>query len=299
MGLVKELLAYRLDIDVEYQQWLLGFATLTAVFLFFLPCYCSGLSCQWARQFSNRMHRHLPKFVVLMAMFNAGWMFLLITWLPDYDIPGFIKAAVKAAGFTVSNVLLFAGNFVHIAAFVFVIVFRDRIALVLGVEHLQLFKFKAKDVCQCFSGGSYRAIEVSIWKAEELIAGDIFNANNVFVEVHYGMNEVMRTRVHNNAGSECIIKERIQVNFDEGDDDEIMYIFLKNQKVMGASDLGRIDLNGTEVRRIEQLSRQTQMNWNVNNFIKKSLHPTGSIYLRIDPVDEEQGSGLLRDLTTC
>jgi len=296
MGLVKKVLEYRLDIDVEFQSWILMFAVMTAVFFFCLPCYCSGLSCMWARSFSNRSQRHLLKFIVLMAAFNATWFFVLVTWLPDYNPPEVIQAGLKCIGFMVANLAMFIGNFVHIAAFVFVIVFRDRIALILGIDHLQLFKFKSKDLCCC--GGGYRPIELTIWKAEELQAGDIFNANNVFVEVHLGNNETMKTRVHNNAGSECIVKERLQLNFDDYDEDETMYIFLKNQKVMGASDLGRLEIGPKEVREIEKFSSERQLTWNTDNFVKKTLHPTGYLYLRIDNVDEEQG-GMMRDLTTC
>merc|ERR1719460_2086122 len=109
----------------------------------------------------------------------------------------------------------------------------------MGVDHKTLFRFKLRDLC---GGSTVRAIEVVLWKVEDLKAASPFLANNVFVEMNLGYNEVMKTRVHNNAGSNCILKESLQLNFDAEEDEEPLFIFVKNQKVMGGSELARLEL---------------------------------------------------------
>ncbi|CAJ1373577.1 unnamed protein product [Effrenium voratum] len=95
------------------------------------------------------------------------------------------------------------------------VAFKERIALMLGLDHKQIFNCKARDCMSCFTANRFKAIELLIWKVEDLPSADLFAANNVFVEVYLGYNETTRTRVHNNAGSDCIFKESVQLNFDE------------------------------------------------------------------------------------
>eukprot|EP00435_Cladocopium_sp_Y103_P060543 s428_g22.t1 len=95
------------------------------------------------------------------------------------------------------------------------VAFKERIALTLGLDHKQIFNCKMRDCLSCFTANRFRPIELLIWKVEDLPSSDIFHANNVFIEAYLGYNETMRTRVHNNAGSDCILKESVQLNFDE------------------------------------------------------------------------------------
>merc|ERR1719282_26268 len=136
------------------------------------------------------------------------------------------------------HLLKFAASIVIIVVFCIAVAFKERIALMLGLDHQILFKCKFRDCLHCWSGAYIRPIELYVWKVEDLSSADFFSANNVFLEFYLGHNEPMRTRVHNNAGSSCVVKETMQLNFDEDDDDEILYIFVRNQKVMGKQDLG-------------------------------------------------------------
>merc|ERR1719253_330921 len=100
-----------------------------------------------------------------------------------------------------------------ITAFAFVVAFKDKFAKLLGVDYKTVFRFKLRDLCP--GGRRERAIEIVIHKVEDLKAASVFAPNNIFIETHMGYNEPMKTRVHNNAGSSCIMKERIQFNFDD------------------------------------------------------------------------------------
>merc|ERR1719399_1313450 len=104
----------------------------------------------------------------------------------------------------------------------------------------------------------------------------------------------MRTRVHNNAGAACVLKETMQLNFDP-DDEEPLLLFVKNQKVMGASELGRLTLEASSGAKneISDMIRDSKSRarsrgipeWDENNFQPKKLMPRGKIWLRVSAVD--------------
>eukprot|EP00928_Gymnodinium_smaydae_P021399 TRINITY_DN18346_c0_g1_i1.p1 TRINITY_DN18346_c0_g1~~TRINITY_DN18346_c0_g1_i1.p1 ORF type:complete len:313 (+),score=52.63 TRINITY_DN18346_c0_g1_i1:35-973(+) len=306
-GLLKRVLAYRLDIDVEFQGWILMFATITAIWVLCLPCYCGGLSNSGARRFASWLRLRLPLFYTVALLLNAAFLFLIVTWLPDWEPADYVNALLHALGWVAGHLLGWMDSIIMILAFAFVIAFKDRIALLLGLDHLRLFRCKARDIFGCCGPSRFRPISLTLWKVEDLTAGDLFSANNVFVEVHLGYNEAMRTRVHNNAGSASVMKEAIHLNFDEGDEDENLFIFVKNQKMMGASDLARLEITPAQLNDIEaecrrKLPNEGALKWEDAHFVSKRLNPRGMIYFRVSTVDEESGfttGGLVHDFTTC
>merc|ERR1740117_1966285 len=150
--------------------------------------------------------------------------------------------------FAMKNAVKFMTSIAFIIIFVFVVAFKDRFMKLAGIDHKTVFRFKLRDI---FAGGT-RAIAVDIWKVEDLPAASTFAPNNVFIEVFLGYNEPMKTRVHNNAGSSCTVKESLQLNFDQDEDEEPLYLFVKNQKVMGAGELGRLELKAEDVAAVEK-----------------------------------------------
>jgi len=307
-SIVKTILDWRLDIDKEFQGWVLLFATITAIWLFCLPCYCAGLSPAPARRFAVWVSQRLPAFYLFMTIFNAAMLFLIVTWLPDWTPAEYALACAETLGATIKNLLSFATSIAMIVAFCIVVAFKDRIAQLFGLDHTMLFKCKVRDCLNCWGTARFRPVELSIWKVEDLASVDMFSANNVFVEVFLGYNEPMRTRVHNNAGSSCFLKESLQLNFDENDEEETLFIFVRNQKVMGTQELGRkeiptdqlTDLLKDSVRKAAQVPGQRNMllTWSTNEFTEIKLMPRGSIWLRLSPiVDHELEPGLMQDLT--
>lgn len=286
---VDKVMKLRLNIDVEFQGWVLLFATLTAVWVYCLPCYCSGLRYNSARKFASWMQMRLPCFFVAATFFNAGMMFLILTWLPDWSYADYVKAVLSLVVFFAKNALKFITSIVLIVAFCFVVAFKDRFLKMMGLDHKTLFRFKFRDLC---GSPTVRAIEVVIWKVEDLPSASVLGANNVFAEVHMGYNEPMKTRVHNNAGSSCIFKETLQLNFDPDEEEEPLFFFLKNQKVMGSSELARLELSPSKVAEIETDCLKNvggsggAFRYAEEHFVMQKLIPRGQIWLRITPVDE-------------
>jgi len=303
---MQAVLDYRLDIDPEFQGWALLFATVTALYCFCLPCACAGLSCVSARAFARWTQQRLPAFYMVMTVFNAVFLFLVCTWLPDWTPAQYAKIVLKDLGWTAEHLLKFASSIVMIIAFVIAVAFRERIFLTLGIDSSKIIKCKVRDCVNCFSTSHYRPIALTFFKIDDLASADIFAANNVFINVQCGYNEDMRTRVHNHAGSACVMKETLQMNFDEDDLDESLILSVKSQRVVGSKELGRLELKGSQLLEIEGSSRKAASDWRSTavyreeHFVKMQLLPRGHLYFRIDPVrDDESEHRSMREMATC
>ena len=95
-----------------------------------------------------------------------------------------------------------------------------------------------------------RAVEIYLYKVEELTASNLVNPNDVFIEMSLGMNEKVRTRVHNSAGSSCILKECLQMNYDPNEEDDKLVVQVKNQDMLLASEIGRIEFGNRDINQI-------------------------------------------------
>jgi len=283
MGFVDKLKEFRLNIDPEYQGWILAFATLTALWVYCLPCYCQGMQLPYLRRQAAWVQQRLPYYLIVATLFNAGMMFLVVTWLPDWAPIDYVKAMGKVAVFGAKNAVKFMTSIAFIVVFVFVVTFKDRFMKLAGIDHKTVFRFKLRDLW----GSTSRAIQLDIWKVEDLPAASPFTPNNVFVEIFMGYNEPMKTRVHNNAGSNCVLKETLQLNFDENEDEEPLYLFVRNQKVVGTGELGRLEMKAEDVVQIEQ-DMKGRTGWEQEGFICKNLIPRGQIWFRVQAVDDEE-----------
>jgi len=281
-------MSFRLNIDMEYQGWILVFACLTAFWIYCLPCYCAGMQFSLARKYAAWIQMRLPYFLVFASIVNAGFLFMVITWLPDWEPADFVKQIITFIAFLATNAAKFMVSIALIVLFIFVVTFKDRFLKLAGIEKKTLFRFKLRDIF----GSSTRAIAVEIFKVEDLPAAQVFAPNNVFVEVYLGYNEPMKTRVHNNAGSSCLVKESLQLNFDEDEDEEPLYLFVKNQKVMGAGELGRLELKAEDVAAVEKECMEKLKGgsggWSDEYFVERRLIPRGTIWFRVTPVDDEE-----------
>jgi hypothetical protein len=240
---------------------------------------------------ANSLQQRMPWFLFFATIFNAGMLFVVITVLPDWGYGDYVKSLARAALFMAKHAMKFMVSIAMIVIFVFVVAMRERIFKVMGLDHATLFRFKLRDV---FGAADVRAIQLVLYKVDDLPAAQVFAPNNVYLEMHLGYNEPAKTRVHNNAGTSCLLKETIQLNFDDNEDEEPLYIFVKNQKVVGASELGRIELKAEDVAEIERECKTKAFNgsnWNPDSFVHKRLVPRGNIYFRVEPVDDEERKG--------
>eukprot|EP00930_Biecheleria_cincta_P056486 TRINITY_DN4259_c0_g2_i1.p1 TRINITY_DN4259_c0_g2~~TRINITY_DN4259_c0_g2_i1.p1 ORF type:complete len:297 (-),score=46.94 TRINITY_DN4259_c0_g2_i1:166-1056(-) len=292
MGVLTNILGLHFDMDKEYQGWILIFASMTAIWLFCLPCYCAGMSSSSARKFASWTSQRLPVFYVCITLVNGAWLFLIIQLLPDYTFGSYLRIVAKCMAWMAGHVLKWAASLVMIIAFSIAVAFKDRIALLLGVDHKQIFNCKARDCLSCCGASRFQAIEILIWKVEDLPSAGLFSANNVFVEMYLGYNETMHTRVHNNAGSDCIIKERAHFNFDDDDLDEKLVLFVRNQQVVGAQELARKYISANELRQMISKARgspEQRVAWNSESFGEPiQLMPRGRMWLKVMPVEVEE-----------
>lgn len=186
--------------------------------------------------------------------------------------------------------------------------FKDRILETLGVDNPQMVVGEFRDWATLWSMKRFYPIELFIWKVEGLPGLHLHQMNDVFAEVTCGYNNVMRTRVHLRAGHGCVFKESLQMNFDHYDTDTRLYITIKNQDVMGSSDIASIQLGASQVHRLMEPdklepTRRTigwgttsgateNTAWAESRFTPIDLIPAGQIFLRFQPVhDEEKAKG--------
>jgi len=301
---IKSIWDFQLNIHPEFQGWILCFATVTAVFFFCLPCYCAGLSFAPARRFAAWLSQRLPTFYFFISIFNFVFLVLVVQWLPDWTMMEYIAKVGKGLGGTLKHLIDCAYSIAIIAAFCIAVAFKDRIAQLLGFDHKTLFRFKVRDCLTCMGSSRFKPIELAVWKVEDLKSADPFLANNVFVEFFLGYNERITTRVHNNAGSSCALKEQLQLNFDEDDEEEILYIFVRNQKVMGTSDLARGEVPAGKLKSMVHKGARSygeMMRWTDEFFSEPiQLIPRGTLWLRAAPiVDEDFNHSLMHELTAC
>lgn len=217
-------------------------------------------------------------------------MYTIVAWMPDWDFKDYMQCVLTTVKYLASHAAKFVVSIAIIVAFVVVVTFRDRFMKIAGIDDKTLVRFKLRDV---FGAGNMRPIELQILKVEELQNKNMFAPNNVFVQTNLGYNEPMKTRVHNNAGTYSTIKESLQMNFDDEEEEEALYIYVKNQKVVGAEELGRLELTPKDILDLEKASeaRRKSGMWDQNAFIDKPLLPRGRIWLRIQAVVDEDSKG--------
>eukprot|EP00419_Tripos_fusus_P076005 CAMPEP_0172880644 /NCGR_PEP_ID=MMETSP1075-20121228/115572_1 /TAXON_ID=2916 /ORGANISM="Ceratium fusus, Strain PA161109" /LENGTH=177 /DNA_ID=CAMNT_0013732923 /DNA_START=391 /DNA_END=924 /DNA_ORIENTATION=- len=158
-----------------------------------------------------------------------------------------------------------------------------------GMEHVTVIRWNWRDVFGW--SARKRPVEVFIWKVEGLFSSSKkFKPNDVYVECHMGHNEPMRTRVHNNAGSSCLIRESFQLNIDESAAGTLMTLLVKDQALVASTELGRLMISTRELCGIEDQTGKRRMifDYSEENFISLDLSPSGKIWIAIAPVDDSE-----------
>jgi len=180
--------------------------------------------------------------------------------------------------------------------------FKDRVFEVLGIENAAALFGDFRDWATCWSMKRFHPLEVFIWKVEGLPSARLHSPNDVFCEVTFGYNVVMKTRVHHRAGHSCVFKETLQLNFDPFDTDRRLTLSIMSQEVVGSSELAKMQLGAEQVRRLEEQPAETLNRsvgwgskadpavWSPANFQCWDLVPAGKVYLRFMPVLEDSKS---------
>jgi hypothetical protein len=180
--------------------------------------------------------------------------------------------------------------------------FKDRIFEAMGIDNPTMVIGEFRDWATCWSMKRFNPIEVFIWKVEGLPSVHLHQGNDVFVEVCSGYNNSMRSRVHYRAGSSCVLKESVQLNHDELDTSTRLYITVKNQDVVGTSDIASTTFGTIQVNRLMEpdlakdkktigwgstIGGEDNRAWDGDQFKVFDLVPAGRIWLRIQSVSDD------------
>eukprot|EP00927_Polykrikos_kofoidii_P069925 TRINITY_DN6566_c3_g1_i1.p1 TRINITY_DN6566_c3_g1~~TRINITY_DN6566_c3_g1_i1.p1 ORF type:complete len:339 (+),score=45.07 TRINITY_DN6566_c3_g1_i1:110-1126(+) len=303
-GVLNSELPFRLDIDIEYQDWILVAVSFLAVILWCLPCLCGRMKNRCSRQFISVVSKRLHNFFCIITYFNVAILLFTIGACPGWSVNDYVEHSVKFICWVLEHLAELVQSIVILCCFYVLVQFRDRIAVAAGIQHLTPFRFGWKDLIP-FQANT-RPVEIFIWKVDNLLSssGKLLKGNDIFVECHYGYNEPMRTRVHNNAGSGCAIKESIQLNI-EGPDAEFQLFFrIKDQSLIASTELAKLVISTKEMYAIEDQTgkRRSEFDYSERNFVKLALVPAGEIWLAIAPVvegDEEMRPLMDDALVTC
>lgn len=304
-GIVYDKWPFRLDINVEYQDWILVASCFFLTTVWCLPCLCGSMKNGVSRQFTAWVYTRLHAFFYITTFANLIFLMFTIGVLPDWTVNEFIEYLVAFISWVLIHLEKLISSMAILFAFFLVLRFRERITVAAGLEHMTLIRFNFKDLFG-FSGKK-RPVEIYIWKIEDLESarGKLVKPNDVYVECHMGYNEPMRTRVHNNAGSACVIKESFQLNIDESSSSSLMTLLVKDQSLLASAEIARLILSTRELCGIEEQTgkRRMSLSYDETCFVGLKLFPRGKVWLAIAPVedaDEERAPLMNEDsLVTC
>jgi hypothetical protein len=287
-------------IKVAEKTWeygmLAGVITLT-ILLWVLP-----LLKPIRRHIESRLFRIMP-IITLLNLFILAVALSALDFVAFNDLFfGFVK--VLEVGINVTQKALLAAA--ALAALLLMWKFKDRLLEALGVDNPAMLIGGFRDWATCWSMKRFVPIELFIWKVEGLPSLHLHQANDIYVEVNCGYNNQMLTRVHLRAGHSCSLKESMQMNFDVFDLDTRLYITVKNQDVLGASEIASVQLSAAQVSRnlepkeLNPVDRtlgwgttngaEETSAWAESRFKAIELVPAGTIYLRFQPVVDEDGA---------
>jgi len=265
-----------------------------------LPCICGRLTNRASRNFSAFVYTRLHVYFCVATYVNIFILLFVIGVLPDWTVNQFAEYVVKFIDWVLLHTEKLIVSFSILFAFYILFRFRHRIAIASGLEHITLIRFNWRDLFGVRS--RQRPVEVFIWKVEGLQSAlaKFTKPNDLFIECHMGYNEPMRTRVHNNAGSEAVIRESLQLNIDENSPDTLMTLLAKDQSLLASSELARLTLSTRELCGIEDQTgkRRSTFSYDEDSFLQLSLSPAGKIWIAVAPVDDgmdEERSLLLQE----
>lgn len=287
-GLTFEKWPFRLDIQVQYQDWLLVGVTCFVLSAWFLPCCCGSMRNGCGRAFTHFIYTRLDRFFFTMFHLSLGTLAFTVLVLPDWTFNEYLVHLFLALCWVLEHIesLIQSGALMFIMFVLFK--FRERIAKASGMDYVTFFRFGWRDIVGLPS--KRRPIEIFIWKVEGIDSsvGSLVRPNDLFIEAHMGYNEPMRTRVHNQAGSGCIIGESFQMNVDESSSTDLMTLFVKDQHLISSTEIARVNLGVGEILAIEEKTgkQTTDLTYDEHCFLAVDLQPRGRMWIAIAPVDD-------------
>lgn len=298
-------LPFYLDIDVEYQDWVLVAMCFLLISLWTLPCVCGYMRNSLSRSFTKWVYGSMHVFYWHLGFISLFIVAGTIMVLPDWTLGAFLIHAGLFIHFILTHLVKLIKSACILFAFWVVYKFRERMLVAAGFDYVHLIRFDIQGFDPFGIRSRKRPVEIFLWKVEDLYSSKhkMMKANDIFVECHLGDNEPLRTRVHNNAGSGCSIKESFQVNINESQPHSLMTILVKDQSLLANSEIARLVVSTAELCGIEDQTgkRRAGFSYSEETFLPLSLHPMGQMWIAVAPVDEvnQEGGTEVDGLLTC
>jgi hypothetical protein len=223
-------------------------------------------------------------YFVLTLYLSLAILMFTIGVLPDWDFNTYVMTCTNVFFWSVEHMQATVWCIIYLFVFYLLVRFRKRIVSAAGIDYVTFFRLGWRDLFPLFR--KLHPVEIYIWKVEGINSAAKPLANNLYIEGHMGTNEPVRTRVHNGAGNFCMIRESFQINIDGARKQELILV-VKDQSLLGGSELGRLRLKASDVNRIEEKTGKSHdtFAYAAEAFEQEHLTPRGSIWIAISPID--------------
>jgi hypothetical protein len=245
------------------------------------------------KPFKGCCNRCIYRVMPIITIVNLFILSIALAYLKDVNFNDIFFKFVKVFEIllnTVQKVLLAVAGSV---ALVLVWKFKDRIFEALGVDNPTMVIGEFRDWATCWSMTRFTPIEVFILKVEGLPSANFTTPNDVYVEISCGYNITMKTRVHYRAGNSCVLKESVQLNYDDRDAATRLHIVVKAQDVIGATEIASTEFGTVQMNRLLEPDKldsraigwgstlaSENKAWDKDQFKEFDLIPSGRIWLR-------------------
>ncbi|KAF4674123.1 hypothetical protein FOL47_009660 [Perkinsus chesapeaki] len=285
------------ELSQESQDWLLLATCLVAVGLWCLPCLCGSLGrgSIVSEVFLMCTYSRMHVFYISVSIFNFLVVCTVIGLLPGWTFNDFVITVATVTVWVLDRLQKFLVSSAMLFGLWLVWRFRQRILIAAGVDHVTLVRFSWWDLIDPVASAAgislakpFEVVELLVWKASNMPSASYLKPNDCFVEVHCGNNEVLHGRVRNNAGSYCIFRERFQLNISVDDFDTKLTILLRDQDILTNVEIARLELLHQDICKLLETSSgcdpELAVEWAPDGFCELSLHPRGSIWLRLQRI---------------
>lgn len=206
-----------------------------AIFIWALPAICikRKLCC---RCFTRWISRRLTCYCLFGTVVNLAIISFVIAYEPDVSANDLFFGTVSLIESVSEKLMKSLYRLAILTGAFMAFLFRKRIHALLGFDQ-QLVRADLRDVMTCFAMDRFQAIEVSIWKMEELTPSwtPSLSSRSLFLRIVLGYNEPQHSRPHDGCTTSAVFRERIQLNYDPEDDTQRLAIYIKQQEVIGGA----------------------------------------------------------------
>jgi len=202
-----------------------------ALIVFMLPM----LSMRWRgmpRLCRKWISRNMALFFAIAFLFNFVIIFLVVATVPHVDLEMILVGFINVYAAVVGGIKIFLSQVLTVVIILLVWLYRKNIMQLLGKEQ-SFVRCDIRDLLTCFSMHRFGVVEFSVFRVDGLPSSQINRA--LYVEVQCGYNEAQVTRVHEDRSKSIVLRDSMQLNFDDEDDTQHVSIIVKEQEVLGTA----------------------------------------------------------------